>query len=224
MNTLWVLWLVYCLALFIDFLYVQPWRQRKSFQANQPYEAGALSFGLRAALPVFTLVLLLRTFVVDVYHVPSSSMRPLFDEGSRIWVNRLAYGLRSPLTGRGLVGVSPAAPGDVVVFQYPREPRTTYVKRIIGVPGDRIDIQGTDIWVNGRQLTETDDHALLRQAQLGELRYQVLLEGPPRLAIETHLTVPPGHYFTLGDNLGNSEDSRYWGLLEHRNLLGRVIL
>ena len=225
MTGLWVLWVLYCLALLIDLLYVQPWRQRIAASHRETYESGAFSFGLRAALPVFSLLLLVRTFLFDVYHVPTGSMRPLLDEGSRIWVNRLAYGLRSPLTGEALLGELAPAPGDVVVFQYPREPTTTYVKRVIAVPGDEITIQGDHIRINGRALFDLHDQGPLRHAAVGAVEFTVI-ESPPSTdpPIDIELTVPEGHYFTLGDNLGNSEDSRVWGLLEARNLLGRVVL
>jgi signal peptidase I len=224
MTALWVLWLVYLLAFFIDLLYVQPWRQRKAALRHEHHEAGALSFGLRAALPVFTVVLLLRSFAIDVYHVPSGSMRPLLEEGSRIWVNRLAFGVRSPLTGHALIAAKTPQRGQVVVFQYPREPRTTYVKRILGVPGDHIEIAGGQIRLNGSELVAASGAGPIRQALIGDVHYQVLEASLPITAPDVDLIVPPGHYFTLGDNLGNSEDSRYWGLLQESNLLGSVIL
>lgn len=224
MSALWVLWLVYLLAFFVDLLYVQPWRQRKAAQRQEQHEAGALSFGLRAALPVFTVVLLLRSFAIDVYHVPSGSMRPLLEEGSRIWVNRLAFGLRSPLTGDVLIAANTPQRGQVVVFQYPREPRTTYVKRILGVPGDHVEVASGRIHLNGAPLVDPGGAGPIRQAHIGDVQYQVLETTQPSTAPDLDLIVPPGHYFTVGDNLGNSEDSRYWGLLQESNLLGSVIL
>jgi len=222
MTGLWVLWVIYTLALFIDVLYVQPWRGRTAGTSQPP---GAISFGLRAALPLFTLLLVLRTFVIDVYHVPSGSMRPLLDEGSRIWVNRLAYGIRSPITGAPLYGDTEPQRGDVIVFQYPREPRTTYVKRVLAIAGDHLEITGSNIRINGHELIDHRGPGPLHDAEIGSVKYRVL--DQPRHSSEStpiDLTVPPGHYFTLGDNLANSQDSRVWGLLEHRNLLGRVIL
>lgn len=221
MTALWVLWAVYCLALAIDALYVQPWRRRKAFEASRSYESGALSFGLRAALPFFSIILLARTFLIDVYHIPSQSMRPLLDEGSRIWVNRLAYGLRWPLTGQVLVADRRPHRGDVVIFQYPREPETTYVKRVLGLPGDRVELFGDRILVNGEPVALMHSDSTTTTAKLGDVTYRLIMQP----AMDPfQMTVPPDHYFTLGDNLADSQDSRVWGPLPHTNLLGRVIL
>ena len=194
MTALWVLWLIYVLALIVDLLYVQPYRSRRARAQGLYYSAGSISFGLRAALPVFTLVLLLRTFVADVYHIPSQSMHPALEEGSRIWVNRLAYGLRSPLSGDLWLRRDPPARGEVIVFQYPREPRTTYVKRVLAVPGDRVLIDGDEILLNGQPLTTAPaDHDAFRPVSLGDAEYRLYDDPTVASSLQLALDVPENH-------------------------------
>ena len=223
MTGLWVLWVGYTLCFFIDVLYVQPYRRRRAAEQGRHHDSGALSFALKAALPIFTVILLLRTFVIDVYHIPSASMRPTLEEGARIWVNRTAFGLRTPITGSRLIGEASPAPGDVVVFKYPREPRTTYVKRILAVPGDRVQVHGDLIVLNGHQFLGEPGDSGLRGATLGQYVYTVIDDPAQASSANIDIVVPEGHYFAIGDNLNNSEDSRVWGLLADRHLLGRVI-
>ena len=151
-TALWILWIAYVLCWFGDYLYIQPYRKRIASEQGDDYSAGALSFGLRASLPLVTAVLVISTFAFDVYQIPTPSMEPTIPEGTTIWVNRTAYGIRSPLTGNVWIDRSEPEPGEIFVFQYPREPRTTYVKRVLGVPGDRIRVAGDRIYVNDRLL------------------------------------------------------------------------
>lgn len=228
MTALWVLWLIYCLAFFTDALYVQPYRRRRASRSGRAYESGAVSFGIRAALPVFTLILFTRTFAVDRFQIPTPSMEPNLPQGTTIWVNRLAYGLRSPITGEAWLGEELPHHGDVIVFKYPREPRTTFVKRVIGVPGDRVQVDSGHVSLNGARILPPAGAELPSAgpipARVGAVDYQYL--DDPLLSPEQRLdvVVPPDHFFVLGDNLDHSEDSRHWGLVSSRHLLGRVAL
>jgi signal peptidase I len=225
MTALWVLWVFYCLAFITDRLYLQPYRRRRAAASGRPYEAGSMSFGLAASLPIVTGVLLLRTFVIDIYHVPTPSMEPNLKQDTRIFVDRLAYSLRSPLTGQPWVLRREPSPGDIIVFEYPREPRTVYVKRVLGVPGDRIRIDGERIQVNDQVLYDPEsprtDPSV--SVHLGEHRYSILDDPEISSPISLDIVVPENHYFALGDNLNHSEDSRIWGFVATRHLLGRAI-
>jgi len=226
MSGLWVLWVFYCLAFFTDVLYVQPYRERKAREAGRAYGPGSLSFGLRASLPLFTLLIVGRTFFLDVYRIPTGSMEPLLSQGSSIWVNRVAYGLRSPVTGKAWFGANQPEEGEVIVFRYPREPRTTYVKRVLGTPGDHVKIHGDSIQVNDVLLFDTGPAPagqLGVSATLGRFQYAILDDPNVQFVGDIDLVVPPGHFFAIGDNINNSEDSRVWGLLSERHLIGRVV-
>lgn len=225
MSGLWTLWVIYCIVTAADFFYVQPFRRRRAAEVGRLHKPGSLSFGLRVALPVVTVFLLVRTFALNVYHIPTSSMEPNISEGTVIFVNRLAYGLRSPLTGSTWITRADPSPGEVFLFRYPREPRTTFVKRVLGVPGDRIRVDGDAIFVNDRLLNPASTSGSdPNQVQLGESQY--LLKDDPLIRSDVHLdlVVPADHYFALGDNINHSEDSRVWGLVSSRHLIGRVVL
>lgn len=225
MSLLWGIWILYVAAFIADWLYIQPYRRRCALQSGSLHRPGAISFGLRAALPVFTLVLVLRTFVIDVLHVPTPSMEPTLKEGSRILVNRLSYGVRSPLTGKRLFGGRDPRRGDIAVFRYPREPTTLYVKRIVGVPGDHIRVHGDRIMVNGSLLfspSVSPDPDGIHVVDLGDVRYTLVDDASLESSADVELAVPESHFFALGDNLDHSQDSRTWGLLASRHLIGLV--
>lgn len=230
MSGLWILWVGYVLALAGDYFYIQPLSRKRALQNNTQFIPGIMSYGLRAALPLFTVLLITRTFLFDVYHIPTPSMEPNLNQGSRIWVNRVAYGLRSPLSGLTVLGESKPQAGDVIVFKYPREPRTVFVKRLLGTPGDKIRVDGDQIWINGRLLNEKQ-HFSTGSANiadtfpviLGQTTY-VLKDDPLITAkLSEEWVVPAEHYFVIGDNINHSEDSRFWGFVSERHLVGRVL-
>jgi signal peptidase I len=226
MNAVWTLCFLQLWAVAADVLYVQPRRRFQAALARRPYESGAISFALRASLPVVVLLLLVRAFVVDVFHVPSPSMVPALQPGDRIWANRLAYGLRWPLSGERLAGGAFPRRGEIVVFRNPRDPSTVFVKRVLAVPGDRLEVDDRLIVLNGRPLLQPWPRGVDVAQQTLELdgsRFAWRADfAHPSPAVRLDVVVPEGHLFVLGDNLDHSDDSRHWGLVADRHLIGRV--
>lgn len=208
----------------IDLLYVQPYRSRIAIEQGLEYESGAISFGIRFAVPLFLVVLTIRTFLFDVLDVPTSSMEPALTQGDLIVVNRFAYGLKSPLTERLILERAKPQPGEVFVFQYPREPRTLYVKRVLGVPGDHIQIHNDVVRRNGKVLFDPTQAPDQSEAPnwISKVIYTKNDDSSAAPGPSVDIVVPPGHYFALGDNMGHSEDSRHWGFVGKRHLVGRV--
>ena len=183
------------------------------------------------------LVLLLRTFVYEPYQIPSSSMEPNLVEGDYILVNRFASGLRPAEFGLSPLFPSEMERGDVIVFYSTEESnfllRTALIKRVIGLPGDRIQVASASVSVNGQWITcnvvpEVDEPYLTEenirycQAQLDD-RSVLLGHDMARIGRkEGTWIVPQGHYFVMGDNRTNSRDSRYWGTVPEANILGRA--
>lgn len=193
----------------------------------------------RSFFPVLLVVLLIRTFVFEPFRIPSGSMMPTLLAGDFIAVNKYSYGLRLPVTNQEVVdlGASPAR-GDVVVFRYPGDGHTAYIKRIVGVPGDRIRY-GRDkrLFVNGEAVPQEGattyagtgagsdmTGARLRVETLGERSYETLdWPGHPSvLPAGNEWEVPDGHYFVMGDNRDRSYDSRFWGFVPEENIVGRA--
>lgn len=182
----------------------------------------------KSFFPVLAVVLILRSFLVEPFQIPSGSMKPTLAIGDFILVNKFSYGIRLPVLETKIIPIGDPQRGDVMVFRYPNDPRVNFIKRVVGLPGDRIGYRNKQLFVNGepvpRELLRTveDDeipagHPLQAVAraeiyleQLGEAshetRYKSVSQPPPA----QEWVVPEGHYFMVGDNRDNSNDSRYW--------------
>jgi signal peptidase I len=185
----------------------------------------------RSFFPVIVAVLLLRSFIVEPFRIPSGSMMPTLLAGDFILVNKFSYGLRLPVLNSKFLGNGSPERGDVVVFRYPEDPSVAYIKRVVGLPGDRLSYVDKVLYVNEEPAVQTDQASeewareglQLRDEALGDAQHQILVSNYSP-AWEWEKTVPPGQYFVLGDNRDNSRDSRFWGFLPDENLIGKAFI
>ena len=188
----------------------------------------------RSFFPVFLIVLLLRSFLIEPFRIPSNSMMPTLLTGDFILVNKFVYGIRLPVSDQKIFAVSNPERGDVVVFRYPLDPSTPFIKRVVGLPGDRIAYYNKTLYINGQQADQrivgsyaghgsgaNMTGASLRQESLGDISHAILVQTGYHSA-DGKLVVPEGHYFVLGDNRDNSRDSRYWGTVPDELLIGKA--
>lgn len=189
-------------------------------------------------LPVFILVLFIRSFVVEPFTIPSGSMIPTLEVNDFILVSKFSYGLRLPVTNTKILSVGEPERGDVMVFRYPVDPRQNFIKRVIGLPGDVVEQRDGRLYVNG----EVVEQRLISERQKGAIREKQFLENTegqwhhvrqelqPSLLGNWHQRtkddvwkVPEGHYFMVGDNRDNSSDSRYWGPVPESHIVGKAM-
>ena len=196
----------------------------------------------RSLLPVFLIVLILRSFVFEPFRIPSGSMMPTLLVGDFILVNKYAYGLRWPVVNKKFLDIGDPQRGDVAVFRYPRNPSVDYIKRIVGVPGDVIEYHRKSLYINGepqpQQLAGKYTGVGAGINETGTLRVEETLDGvlhdtlinPDRpdfafgctVMANGPVKVPEGHYLAIGDNRDNSNDGRCWGFVPEENLVGRA--
>lgn len=196
----------------------------------------------RSFFPVILVVLVLRSFLVEPFRIPSGSMMPTLLVGDFILVNKFAYGLRWPVLNEKFWDLGEPQRGDVVVFRYPAAPSVDYIKRVVGVPGDLIDYRDKVLYVNGNPVPQkplgvyTGIGAGARETGaaegvelLGEVAHPILVHprapdfGPGcRELANGPIRVSPGHFFVMGDNRDNSNDSRCWGFVPEANLVGKA--
>ncbi|MFM0736765.1 signal peptidase I [Paraburkholderia xenovorans] len=199
--------------------------------------------------PVILVVFVVRSFVVEPFKIPSGSMVPTLLVGDFILVNKFDYGIRLPITNTKITSGRPLERGDVVVFRYPKDESVDYIKRVIGLPGDTVAYQDKQLTVNGKPVPETPLSDYLDEERLGYAkqfeediggRKNAILNNPavPPFIVGAEdypyrdnctynargviCKVPPGNYFMMGDNRDNSADSRYWGFVPDKNLVGRA--
>lgn len=186
--------------------------------------------------PVLLLVWLLRSFLFEPFRIPSGSMIPTLLVGDYIVVNKFAYGVRLPVLNYRFMETGLPQRGDVVVFRYPENEKLNYIKRLIGLPGDRITYRNKQLFVNGVRMplepigeySQPGNRAphLVRQdmymENLDGVEHDILLRSRGQAAREESWEVPEGHYFMMGDNRDNSQDSRAWGMVPEANLVGRA--
>ncbi|MFZ6813041.1 signal peptidase I [Undibacterium sp. Rencai35W] len=199
--------------------------------------------------PVIALVFFLRSFLYEPFKIPSSSMLPTLFVGDLILVNKFTYGIRLPILNKKVIEINNPQRGDVMVFKYPENPGVDYIKRVIGVPGDKIVYKNKRLSVNGKDISYEvlpdflDEERLSYSKQLKEdltgVQHSILNdEQSPAFVRDPHpfplrelcnydnegfsCTVPAGQYFMMGDNRDNSLDSRYWGFVPDQNIVGKA--
>ncbi len=200
--------------------------------------------------PVILIVFLLRSFLFEPFKIPSGSMIPTLLVGDLILVNKYHYGVRLPVINKKIIDNNPVQRGDVMVFRYPVDPRQDYIKRVVGLPGDEVSFVNQKLSVNGQEMPlvaqgdffEADSLRYEPQfsEKLGAMEHRILV-NPKRQAYYgadpksfpmaqncrysaegVVCKVPPGHYFMMGDNRDNSQDSRYWGFVPDENIVGKA--
>jgi signal peptidase I len=161
------------------------------------------------AVVAVALALLIQAFVVKPYAIPSGSMLGTLRPGDRVLVNRLVYRLRAPHRG------------DVVVFKYPRDTSVVFIKRVVGVPGDVLEVRGGRLYVNGRRLNEAYVHRTNGAVDPTDAASPIAgsTMSPP-WSLARPFTVPRGSYFVMGDNRTDSDDSRDWGVVPRSDVIG----
>lgn len=220
-------------------------RARRAAPAKQPWWVEySISF-----FPVILIVFLLRSFLVEPFKIPSGSMIPTLLVGDFILVNKFAYGIRLPVANRKLIDIGMPQRGDVMVFRFPEDPSLDYIKRVVGLPGDRLEYRNKRLTINGQPVPtrQVEDYLSRERMQysrrfletLNGTEHQVLTEADAPAYVSharafphfgncnyntTGLAcvVPPGHYFVMGDNRDNSSDSRVWGFVPDANIVGKA--
>jgi len=163
-----------------------------------------------------------RTAVADWSYVPSGSMEPTITPGDVLLVSKLSYGPSIPFTNSRLFSVGEPERGDIITF-YPSHTDQCLVKRVVGVPGDRLRIRGADLWINGKKLQQTVLSDGLLEESNGIKPHKIKVSGDRGLpTIEGEVLVPQGQYFVMGDHRNNSYDSRYWGFVDKSQVVGKV--
>ncbi len=187
----------------------------------------------RSFFPVFMIVLLLRSFIIEPFRIPSGSLEPTLLVGDFLAVNKFSYGLRLPVWEKKIISISHPKTGEIVVFRWPPDPSYDYIKRVIGVPGDKIAYHNKILTINGVEVKQTfvgyttDESSGNAVAQYRENLNGVehnLFTRPDVAAVDFKVTVPAGQYFMMGDNRDDSADSRFWGFVDDKYLRGKAFL
>jgi signal peptidase I len=167
------------------------------------------------------LALFIRTFVVQAFKIPTGSMEENLLIGDHLLVNKFVMGPTRTGLERTLLPVGTIKRGDVIVFKYPVEPERDFIKRVIGLPGETIEVKDKKVYVDGKMLDEPYVHFLQPPSGNSEFHEVTSFDVRDRYG---PVTVPPNQYFVMGDNRDNSQDSRYWGFLPRENVKGKALV
>ncbi len=170
---------------------------------------------IEAIVVAILLALFIRSFIIQAFKIPSGSMLPTLKVGDYLLVNKFIYGIKNPINGSMLVPVSTPERGDIVVFRYPKDPSIDYIKRVVGIPGDTITMKDKQLFINGEKAA--DPHAWISNPEILPKEESVRDNFGP-------IIVPKGHIFVMGDNRDNSYDSRFWGFVDEKDILGQAFV
>ena len=224
-------------------------QERKSLEDGTVRQPAWLEY-TASFFPVILVVFLLRSFLFEPFRIPSGSMVPTLEIGDLILVNKYEYGIRLPVVNKKVLELGQPQRGDVMVFRYPLNAAQDYIKRVVGLPGDRIEYVNKQLTINGQPvpLQKTEPYYDAERMRSYPQFVERLADTSHRLIVDDSVSagtsreapgnthpgacqysgsgvvcqVPPGHYFMMGDNRDNSEDSRFWGFVPDENIVGRA--
>lgn len=170
---------------------------------------------IEAILVAIVLALFIRTFVVQAFKIPSGSMKPTLQIGDHILVNKFIYGIKIPYWRKTIIPVKKPKRSDIVVFKFPEDPSKDFIKRVVGIAGDVVEIRNKKVYVNHKPLKV--DYGVNRESMIYPANIQPRDNFGP-------VTVPPDSLFVMGDNRDHSYDSRFWGFVKHKALKGKAFI
>jgi signal peptidase I len=185
-----------------------------------------------AAAIAILLALFIRTFVVQAFKIPSGSMKPTLLIGDHLLVNKFIYGIKIPFIDRYILKFKSPKIGDIVVFKWPRDEKKDFIKRVIGVGGDTVEIRNDILYINGKQIKtkyvdDYRDDEVRRAEKYTEFLYNLehfILDEKKSNENLGPITIPENSIFVMGDNRDNSHDSRYWGFVEENKIKGKALV
>lgn len=212
------------------------WRQRG--QEPQPEEGSPTGLAWwvdlgRSLFPVILAVVIVRSFFFEPFRIPSGSMIPTLFNGDFILVNKFSYGVRLPVVHKEIISIGKPERGDVMVFRYPLNPAQDYIKRVIGLPGDKIVYRNKQLFINNEPIKQLNlgSYQGPEQERDAVLRRELLYDSPHPIVVHSRspdrdfsYVVPADSYFVMGDNRDRSSDSRFWGPVPAENLVGKAFL
>jgi signal peptidase I len=187
----------------------------------KPFKKSAVREYFESIVIAVILALFIRTFVVQAFKIPTGSMENNLLIGDHLLVNKFTFGPTASRLERALLPVRTVNRGDIIVFKYPEEPDRDFIKRVIGLPGETIELRQKTVYINGKPLDEPYVHFLQPAGSLSDLHEVTSFDVRERYG---PATVPPNKFFVMGDNRDNSQDSRYWGFLPREYIKGRALL
>lgn len=215
----------------LDKLWLGP-KRRKALPEGQPDKPSSFIDFCRSFFPVILVVLVLRSFIAEPFRIPSGSMIPTLSIGDFILVNKFAYGVRDPVLHKEFIGIGRPQRGDIAVFRWPVDPSKDFIKRLVGLPGDHIVYRDKQLYINGEPATLDPSGVYTDGLPAPGVVYRMdedlmgvahkILVNPNRPSDDFEFIVPPGEYFAMGDNRDGSDDSRRWGTVPERNLVGKA--
>ena len=189
----------------------------------------------KSFFPVLLIVLVLRSFLIEPFQIPTGSMIPTLEVGDFILVNKYAYGIRLPVVGTKIMDIDDPKRGEVMVFIPPHENKY-YIKRVIGLPGDTVRYEDNNLYINGTLIITEFEKEILIDTSIGDLQGTLysetiggiehaiqLIDAIGQRRTRTNWIIPNGHYFMMGDNRNNSSDSRDWGTVSEEDIVGKAI-
>jgi signal peptidase I len=182
-------------------------------ETSQQPQKSAKRENIEAIFVAILLALFIRTFIVQAFKIPSGSMLPTLQIGDHILVNKFIYGIKMPFTGATLIPIDAPQANDIIVFEYPKDPDLDYIKRVIAIAGDTVEIRDKKIFINGKPFD--DRHGVFKDPTIHPAALDPRDNFGP-------VTVPANKIFAMGDNRDNSYDGRFWGFVDLKAVRGKA--